>query len=159
MGGSMGKLLGLILGMLTIVVTLAIAPSIETANAAVQSANLTNLIGMAVLDDFGAPLAIIGLLTLGGLFTIGAWKSSVKMNDMLQVVITAVIVIVGLTFMTSIITYTNTLIGSAVSGFGDTLYGIIPLFVYLAIIGISGWQSYKAVGRIRGGKKSAGATF
>ena len=85
------KLLGVIIGLLTIVVTLAISPSIGTANAVVAAANLTNLIGMSVVVTFGAPLCIFGLLALGGVFTVGAWKGTTSMREMLTVIITAVI--------------------------------------------------------------------
>jgi len=158
MGGwSMNKLLGVIVGMLTIVVTLAIAPSIATANAAVQAANQTNLIGLSVVDDFGAPLAVLGLLAMAGVFTVGAWKSTTSMKDMMTTIFTAVIVIVGLTFMSSIITYTNALIGATATDFEDTIWGIIPLFVYLTVIGLAGWQTYKGSKKLKGSKKSAGA--
>ena len=149
------KLLGVIIGLLTIVVTLAISPSIGTANTAVAAGNLTNLIGMSVIVTFGAPLCIFGLLALGGVFTVGAWKSSASMREMLTVIVTAVIVIVGLTFMSSIVTYTNTLIAAGSGGFETTLYGIIPLFVYLVIIGLAGWQTVSRVRSSRKGKKSS----
>jgi len=148
------KLLGVIIGLLTIVVTLAISPSIGTANAVVAAANLTNLIGMSVVVTFGAPLCIFGLLALGGVFTVGAWKGTTSMREMLTVIITAVIVIVGLTFMSSIVTYTNTLIAAGSGGFETTLYGIIPLFVYLVIIGLSGWQVGAKVRSYRKGRRS-----
>ncbi len=158
MGGwSMNKLLGVIVGLLTIVVTLAIAPSISTANAVVQAANQTNLIGLSVVDDFGAPLAVLGLLAMAGVFTVGAWKSTTSMKDMMTVIFVAVIVIVGLTFMSSIITYTNALIGDSAADFEDTIWGILPLFVYLSVIGLAGWQTYKGAKRLKGGKKSTAA--
>jgi len=148
------RLLGVIIGLLTIVVTLAISPSIGTANATVAAGNLTNLIGMSVVVTFGAPLCIFGLLALGGVFTVGAWKGTTSMKEMLTVIITAVIVIVGLTFMSSIVTYTNTLIAAGSGGFETTLYGIIPLFVYLVIIGLSGWQVGARVRSYRRGRRS-----
>ena len=151
------KLLGVIIGLLTIVVTLAISPSIGTANATVAAGNLTNLIGMSVIVTFGAPLAIFGLLALGGVFTVGAWKGTTSMKEMLTVIITAVIVIVGLTFMDSIVDYTNTLIAAGSGGFETTLYGIIPLFVYLVVIGLAGWQTVSRARSYRKGKKSKAA--
>lgn len=158
-GWSMGRLLGVIVGMLTIVVTLAIAPSIATANTTVATGNLTNLIGMSVVTSFGAPLAILGLLAAAGVFTLGAWKANATMNEMMGTIFTAVIVIVGLTFMASIVTYTNSLIGATAADFEDTIYGIIPLAVYLVIIGLAGWQTVKGARKIRGGKKTASAMY
>jgi hypothetical protein len=159
---QLGKLLGVIVGLLTIVITLAIAPSIATANTAVStSGNLTaDMIGMSVVVTFGAPLAILGLLAMGGLFIVGAWKSNTTMNDMLQVVFTAIIVIVGLTFMLNILDYSVALIAAGSGGFETVLYGILPLIVYLSIIGLSGWQTYKGVKRVRGrSRTSAPAGF
>lgn len=158
---QLSKLLGIIVGLLTIVVTLAIAPSIATANTAVStSGNLTaDMIGMSVVVTFGAPLAIMGLLAMGGLFVFGAWKGNTSMRDMLEVIFTAIIVIVGLTFMLSILDYSVALIAAGGGGFETTLYGIIPLMVYLAIIGLSGWQTYKGVRRVRGGAKKTTAAM
>jgi hypothetical protein len=156
----MMKIVGVLLGLLTIVVTLAIAPSIATANAAVAiSGNLTaDMIGMAVVVTFGAPLAILGLLAMGGLFIGGSWKGTVGMKDMLQVIFTAIIVIVGLTFMLSILDYTVALIAAGSGGFETTLYGIIPLLVYLAIIGITGFGVAKGVKSVKGKKKEASSS-
>ncbi len=152
---QLNKLMGVIFGMLTIVVTLAIAPQIATANTAVaNSGNLTsNMIGMAVVVTFGAPLAILGLLSMAGLFVLGAWQTTTSMREMLNVILTAVIVIVGLTFMLNIVDYAADLIASATGGFDTVLYGLIPLLVYLAVIGLSGWQTFKGVKKLRGGGK------
>ncbi len=154
---EIGKLLGVILGLLTIVITLAIAPDIATANTAVaDSGNLTaDMIGMAIVVQFGAPLAILGLLASGGLFAVGSWKSGSSMKEMLGVVITAVIVIVGLTFMLDILDYSVALIAAGSGGFETILYGVIPLFVYLAVIGLAGLQAFKGVQKVRGRKSKA----
>ena len=157
---QISKLLGVILGLLTVVVTLAIAPSIATQNALVAaSGNLTaDMIGMSVVVTFGAPLAILGLLAMGGLFVIGSIKGGTNMKDMLGVIITAIIVIVGLTFMVDILDYTVALIAAGSGSFETTLYGILPLFVYLAVIGLSGFQTYRGYKKSRGksSKSSAG---
>jgi len=158
----MGKLMGVIIGLLTIVITLAIAPSIATANAAV-SANLSTLlyshgssmIGMAVVVTFGAPLAILGLLAMGGLFTVGSWKGSASMRDMLGVIFIAVTVIVGLSFMLNILDYSDALIEAGSGGFETVLYGLIPLMCYLAVIGLAGFGVAKGVGKVRGKKTSS----
>ena len=158
---QLGKLLGVILGLLTIVVTLAIAPNIATANTAVaNSGNLTaNMIGMSVVVTFGAPLAILGLLAMGGLFIVGAWKGNRSMKDMLEVIFTAIIVIVGLTFMLSILDYTVALIAAGSGGFETVMYGLIPLLVYLTVIGLTGWQTYKGAKAAKVRKSSSSSGF
>ncbi len=153
---DISKLMGVILGLLTIVVTLAVAPSIATANTAVaNSGNLTSdMIGMAVVVTFGAPLAILGLLAMGGLFVLGASKQGASIKDMLQVILTAVIVIVGLTFMLNILDYSYALIQAGSGGFETVLYGLIPLLAYLSVISLSGITAYKGFKAYRGGRKS-----
>jgi hypothetical protein len=149
------NLFPIILGFVVIVLTLAMAPSINTANAAIQSANLTNLTGMSVMDDFGAPLIIFGLLASGGLLAVGGIRGKLKgasVADMLGVIGAVVIAIIALTFMTSIITYTNTLIGAVATGFDDVLYGVIPLLVYVGIIAGVGWTTGKAYRSSKGKK-------
>jgi len=155
---QISRLVGVIIGLLTIVVTLAIAPSIATANTAVaDSGNLTaDMIGMSVVVTFGAPLAILGLLAMGGLFVIGSWRGNTSIKDMLGVIFTAVIVIVGLTFMLNILDYSVALIAAGSGGFETVLYGLIPLLVYLAVIGLAGWQTVKGATQMKGkSKKSA----
>ncbi len=145
---NMGSLVGKVFGFLTIIVTLALAPSINTANATVAAANLTNCIGMSVVTEFGAPLIVIGLLLVGGLFALGKIQAS-TIRELMGVIFAVIVAIVGLTFMEDIVTYTNTLIAAS-TGFAVTLYGIIPLAVYLLIIGDA---TYATVRRWRGGKK------
>ena len=115
--------------------------------------DLRNLIGMEVLTGFGAPLAILGLLAMGGLFTFGAWKGTnqVNMGQIMQIVGITIAVIVGLTFMTSVVIYSNNLIGDVTTDFEDVIYGIIPLFVYLVIVSLPFIKSYASW---HSGKKS-----
>ena len=144
-----GNLFGKIMGFLVIIITLALAPSINTAAVAVAAANLTNLIGMAVISNFASPLIILGLLVAGGAFAVagiqGTYTATTK--DLMGVVGATIVAIVALTFMTSIVSYTNTLwTASAGSTIGQTIFSIIPLVVYLGIIGGTGWSlasSYK----------------
>jgi hypothetical protein len=140
-------LLSKVLGFLVIIITLALAPAINTANTAVINDNLTNCIGMTAISDFGAPLIILGLLAMGGIFVWKASKGS-SMQDMFKVIGAVVVAIVGLTFMTNIIEYTNTLIDAS-SGFATTIYGMIPLIVYLAIVASVGYGAYTSY---KGGK-------
>ena len=147
MGGfKLSQILGVIVGMLTIVVTLSLAPSIGTANSTIATwgDNSTYMIGLGVVTDFGAPIAVLGLLAMGGLFTYGAWKGTTALNmtDILSVVGITVVVIVGLTFMVTICQKTRDLVGATTTDFEDTIYGIIPLFVYMVIIGLPYVKSY-----------------
>jgi hypothetical protein len=147
-----------IMGFLVIIITLALAPSINTANATVAAGNLTNLIGMSVVADFGAPLIVLGLLVVGGIFV---WKGTqgATMGELMKTIGLVVVAIVGLTFMADIVDYTNTLIDAS-TGFAVTLYGIIPLLVYLGIIAAVGWSGYGAYkGSRKKGKKAAYANY
>lgn len=147
---NMQSLMSKIFGFLVIIITLALAPQINTANAAITAANITNCIGVSAIDDFAAPLIVLGLLAVGGIFM---WKGTQNqgMKDIMGVIGLVIIAIVGLTFMTDIIDYTNTLIDAS-TGFATTIYGIIPLLVYLVVIGSVGFAGYK--GWKGGGKKS-----
>lgn len=152
---NMQALFSRILGFLIIVITLALAPEINAANSVVASGNLTNLIGMSVVTGFGAPLIVLGLLVAGGIFV---WKGTQgrSMGDMLKVISLVLVAIIGLTFMNDIVTYTNSLIATS-TGFAKTIFGIIPLLIYLGIIAAVGWTGYSAVrGARKGGRRRAG---
>jgi hypothetical protein len=150
---NMQGLFSKIMGFLVIIITLALAPSINTANATVAAANLTNLIGMDVVTDFGAPLIVLGLLVVGGIFV---WKGTggASMAELFKTISLVIVAIVALTFMEDIVTYTNTLIAAS-SGFAVTLYGIIPLLVYLGIIAAVGFTGKSAYSGGKKGKKAA----
>lgn len=141
--------MGRIFGFLGIIVTLALAPSIGTANATVAADNLTNLIGMSAIVQFGAPLIVLSLLAISGLFAAGKLAAG-SMQDLLKIISAVIVAIVGLTFMDQIVDYVNTLIGATASGFEDTIYGIIPLVIYVFIVGSIGYGAYKSY---KGGKK------
>ncbi len=147
------KLINKIFGFLVIIITLALAPSINTANTTVASGNLTNLTGMSVVTEFGAPLIVIGLLAVGGIF---AWKGTQgsSMKEIMGTISLVIVAIVGLTFMSNIVTYTNTLIDAS-TGFATTLYGIIPLVVYLGIVASVGYAGYRGWKGSKKSKKSA----
>lgn len=159
-------LIAKIFGFIVIIVVLALAPSITTANATIVGDNLTNLIGMSVMSGFGAPLMIIMLLFGGGMFAIAGIRGNMagaSLGDMLQVVWKVVLCIVALTMFDSIIDYTNTLIGVGATTFATTIYGIIPLVIYLLIIGLAGvtavsaYKAYKGGGRR--GRRAVAAGF
>lgn len=77
------------------------------------------------------------------------------MKEMLGVIFIAVTVIVGMTFMLNILTYSDALITAGSGGFETVLYGLIPLLVYLSIIGLSGLGVAKGIGKVRGKKRSS----
>ena len=135
------SLVGRIFGLVSIVVALGIGVSIETANDAVATANITNLIGMEIMASFGAPLIIFSLLTSGGLFASGQIKDA-DSKDVIAIVGEVVLAVLGLTFMTNIITYANNLIGADTTDFSALLYGLIPLVVYLAIVAMAARPAY-----------------
>ncbi len=153
----LGGLFTKIMGFLVIIITLALAPTINTANALIVSANLTNLIGMSVVAGFAAPLIVLGLLTSGGIFAVGGLKGNIQgasIQTMLGVVGSVIVVIVALTFMVDIIGYTNTLIAAS-SGFAETLYGVIPLVIYLGVIAGAGWYQVSAYRKLRKGRRAS----
>lgn len=136
-----------IMGFLLLIITLALAPSIVTANATVAGhANVTSgvLIGMSVVAAFGAPLIILGLLVAGGAFAIAGVKGqiSASSSDLMKIVGLVIVAIVALTFMNTICTYVATLIQAYPAGteFARTIFAIIPLVIYLGIIGGTGWS-------------------
>ena len=139
------------MGFVMIIVTLALAPTIKTANDAIEAANLTNLTGMTAVSAFGAPLIIIGLLFGGGFFAVAGVKGKMKsasMADMFSVIGSVVLVIVSLSLFTSVITYLNALIKPAFDagtmGFGEVVYGIIALMIYIGVIAAAGYTQFRA---------------
>ena len=113
-----------------------------------EAANLTNLTGMTAVSAFGEPLIILGLLVGGGLYAAAGVRGRLQgasLADMLSVIGSVVLVIVSLSLFESVITYTNTLIGEVASGFGDVVYGIIPLIIYPGIF-IGGIMAFGAAG-------------
>jgi hypothetical protein len=158
---NLGSLFGKIMGFLVIIITLALAPSIVTANTAVATHdNVTAMLGMGVVSGFGAPLIILGLLTIGGIFALAGVKgqlASAGMKDLFSVIGSVIVVIVLLTLMPNVMDYTADLI-EASEGFAVTIYSIIPLLIYLGIVAGAGWTSVHTYRKARkGGKKSRAA--
>ena len=150
-----------ILGFLVIIITLALAPTINTANATIVAGNLTNLIGMTAISAFGAPLIILGLLVSGGIFAVAGTKGilgGASVSDLLSVVGSVVVLIVVLTMFDSVMTYTGTLYDAS-SGFARVIYSIIPIIIYIGIIAMAGWTQVRAYRRARGGRKSKAANY
>lgn len=151
----MGNLLPKILGWLVVIITLALAPTINTSNTAVDAAwaaatNNATMIGMDAVLDFGAPLMIIGLLFAGTLLGLGKIGDG-TIKGMMSVIGAIVLVIVALSLFESVIDYVDTLI-TASTGFAQTVYGIIPIILYVAIIASAG--IYAGVKGMKGGAKS-----
>lgn len=150
------RILVVVFSFLAIIITLAIAVNIKTANAAIESANLTNLIGMTVLSSWGAPIIILGLLSMSGVFAYSGitGKGQASTADIFSVVGATLAAVIVLSFFLNIITYTNQLIGAGTSN-GDIIYEIIPVVIYLLIIGGSGWAGIRKIQQIRKGKKGS----
>ena len=150
-----------ILGFLVIIITLALAPTINTANAAIIAANLTNLIGMTAVAAFGAPLIILGLLIGGGIFAVAGTRGALagaKIQDLLGVIGTVVVLIVVLTMFVNVMTYAGALYDAS-SGFAQVIYSIIPIVIYIGIIAMAGWTQVRAYRRGRGKKSGASTNY
>ena len=154
---SMARILTTIFGFLGLVITGTMGLSIQTANAAVASANITNLIGMDVLTDWGAALIILGLLTLSGIFVYGGitGKATYGMKDLLLIIGASIVSIVGLSMELTVITSFNNLIGAVTTDPEDIIWRVIPLFAYVAIIGASGFGVYRAAQGVKKGRKTS----
>lgn len=157
----MKDLLPKILGWLTVIIGLALAPTINTSNTAVDTAwavssNNATMIGMGTVVDFGAPLMIIGILFSGAMIALGKVGDG-TIKGMMDVIGGCVLTIVALAMFENVIGYVDTLI-SASTGFAQTVYGVIPIILYVGII--AGAGVYTAVKYFRGrkGKKATAAT-
>ena len=158
---SFAGLLPRVFGWLIVIITLALSPTINTANEAIIAGNNTNLIGLAAIDDFGAPIIIIGLLFTGGVFGVAGIRGktgNVSTKDMLSVVGAVVGTILALTLFLQVMTYVNLLIGHDATGFADVIYGIIPIVLYVGIIaGASAYGGVVYRKKGRGGGKTRSA--
>ena len=153
----MQNLLPRILGWLTVIITLALAPTINTQNAAVDTAmtatgNSSLLIGMDTVIDFGAPLMIIGLLFAGGMLAAGKIGDG-SIKGMMGVIGSVIGTVIALTMFTSVVTYVEALV-EAVTGFAQVIYGIIPIILYLAIVAGAGVMAGVKAFRGRSSKSS-----
>ena len=151
-----------ILGFLVIIITLALAPTINTANAAIVAHdNVSVMIGMTAIGGFGAPLIVLGLLVSGGIFAVAGTKGvlgGASISDLLGVVGSVVVLIVVLTMFDSVMTYTGTLYDAS-TGFAQTIYSIIPIIIYIGIIAMAGWTQVRTYRRARGRRKSKAANY
>ena len=68
-----------------------------------------------------------------------------SMKDLLGVIGTVIVVIVSLSLFVNVVSYTNTLIGAVGGEFEETIYGIIPLLIYVGIIAAAGWSSTRVL--------------
>jgi hypothetical protein len=154
-----------VIGFIVIIITLSLGSTIYTANASIVSANLTNLIGMSAISGFGAFIIIFGLLISGGLLTIsgrGGGSKALSMMDMLSVVLSVVAIVIALSLFGNVITYTNTLITSAITAsdsLGQVGFGIIPILIYVGIIAGAGWTQYRAIRKQSRAKKTARTAY
>lgn len=138
----MSNLIPRILGWLIVIITLALAPTINTSNAAVATAltastgNATDMIGMWVVQPFGAPLMILGLLFAGGMFGLGKIGDG-TVRGMLDVIGAVILTIVALAMFEEVIGYVDTLLVAS-TGFADVIYGVIPIILYVGVIAGAG---------------------
>ena len=145
-----------IMGFLVIIITLALAPSINTANAVIVAHdNVSEMLGMAAVSAFGAPLIILGLLVAGGVFAIAGAKGqlSAKPMNLFAVIGSVIVLIVVITMFDNVMTYTAQLMAAS-SGFAVTLYSVIPIVIYVGIIAMAGWASVSGYRKMRGKSRS-----
>jgi hypothetical protein len=155
-------LLPKIVGFLALVITLALAPSIYTANLLVVNygggSGLTNFTGMDALSPFGGFLIIFGILIAQGIFQIagvGGGKST-GWKDILSSVGSVIVVIILLNvYVSAVLPAFTSLIASASAAsdeIGQTVFGVLPIVIYLTIIvGAIAFQGGKAIyNRVRG---------
>lgn len=152
----MGNLVPKILGWVTVIVALALAPSINTANTAIDTAwgaatNNATMIGMGTVVDFGAPIMVIGLLFSGGLLAMGKVGDG-TIKGMMSIIGACVITIVVLNIFPNVITYVDDLI-TASTGFAQTVYGVLPIILYIGVVAAAGVTT--AVSYFRGKSKKS----
>lgn len=157
------KMLSMIFFFLAVVVVLALAPTINTANNTAFTAlnattgvgNATNMIGMSAVMPFGAPLIILSLLVSFGFLSF-MMKENATIGSIVTPIGIMIAMIIGLTLFSNVITYTSTLMAGT-TGIATVIYGIIPLAIYMGIIGSAGaYTTYKYI-KGRKGKKSSSA--
>lgn len=159
----MTNLVPKILGWVVVIIALALAPTINTSNTAIDTAwgaatNNATMIGMGTVVDFGAPIMIISILFSGALIVMGKVGDGTT-KSLLDVIGVVVILIIALSMFTNIISYVDTLI-SASTGFAQTVYGVIPIILYVGIIaGAGGYSAYKAYRSKKKAKKAAYTGF
>ncbi len=118
--------------------------------------DLTQILGVETVASFGAPLIILLLLVSGGMFAMAGVKGKlgrVGMGQLMGVIGSVIVVLISLTLFQSVITYTNTLIDAS-TGFATTIYGVIPLVIYIGIIGGVGYFQISTYRKATGGKRS-----
>lgn len=145
-----------IMGFVIIVLTLAMSPTIAASNAAILLLDLTDMLAMDVMAEFGGPLIVFGLLFSGGLFAYAGVRGNIKeasIQDVGVVIGNVILVIVALSFMTSIIGYVQDLIDVS-TGFAIVIYGIIPMAIYLGIVASTSVITYKKYKKLTGKEKS-----
>ena len=157
-----------ILGFIVIIMALALGPTIYTTNALIVAwgANSTTVnathvsfIGLETIAGFGAFLIIFGLLVSGGMMAIagkGGGSGSIGRGDMLAVVLSVVSIVLMLTLLEAAFTYLNNLLIAATAA-SDTIgtvgFGIIPILIYIGIIGAAGWTQVRTIKKMRRGRR------
>jgi hypothetical protein len=110
---------------------------------------------MSAIAGFGAFIIIFGLLIAGGMLQLasrGGAAASLSSGDMMSVILSVVILVLSLELFESVITYTNTLIASAIAAsdaLGQVGFGIIPIIIYVGIIAAAGWTQARVIRKVR----------
>jgi hypothetical protein len=158
----MNNLVPKIMGWLVVIIALALAPTINTTNGYISSnvtaaVNASHMIGMTTVVAFGAPIMIISILFSGALLVMGRVGDGTT-KSLMDVIGVVVVLIIALSLFVSVIGYVDTLI-TASSGFAQTIYGVIPIILYIGIIaGAGGYSAYKAFKKGKKSKKYASAS-
>lgn len=164
-------LIGKIMGFMVIIITLALSPTIYTANAAILAwttsipagtNTLADFIGLEAIGGFGGFIIILGLLVAGGLFTLAGVKGKLAgagWRDIIMVIGSVIVVVVTLTMFLSILDFVDQLIAAAETAsdtIGQTLFGIIPILIYVGILAAAGWTQVSTYRKMRrGGSRRA----
>lgn len=161
------NLLGKIIGFLVIIITLALSPTIYAANSDIvgYEGGLDTFIGMAAIAGFGGFIIILGLLVSGGLFAIAGVRGKIGgagWSDIMKVVGAVIVVIVMLTMFITILDYVADLITAATGEgdtIGETMFGIIPILIYVGILAAAGWAHVTTYRKLRTGRRVARTAY
>lgn len=153
------KMLPIVLFFMTVLLVFNLAPSVQTANNTAYTtyngcANKTYMIGLGTIMPWGDLLIILSIMVAAGLLSLQINAGSLGLKDVMKPILVVIICIFALNFYDSIITAADSLIGGTTNTAAKTFYGVILLFIYLAIIAASGgYETYRYI-RDRKKKKS-----
>ncbi len=133
-----------VMGFIAIVITLALAPAIYTANLTVVNygggSGMVNFTGMDAVSPYGGFLLILGILIAQGIFQIagfGGGKSEGWKDLVFSVGIVIAVIILLNVYASAVLPAFTKLIASASvadDSIGQTVFGVLPIVIYLGII-------------------------